>query len=52
MSYRNRTPEEYVELYARDHGITVEEAKKTAACREFAEYHNKEVQGVYWREET
>lgn len=49
MSYPNRTPEEYAELYARDHGITVEEAKKTAICRAFAEYHEKEVNG---REET
>ena len=52
MSYKNRTPEEYAELYARDHGITVEEAKKTAAYSAFTEYHRKEVQGVYQREET
>ena len=43
MSYRNRTPEEYAELYARDHGTTVEEAKKTAAYNAFAQYHKKEV---------
>lgn len=52
MSYRNRTPEEYAELYARDHSITVEEAKKTATYNAFVEYHNKEVQGVHKREET
>ena len=52
MSYRNRTPEEYAELYARDHGITAEEDKKTATYSAFTEYHNKEVQGVHQIEEA
>ena len=46
MSERYRTPEEYSELYARDHHISVEEAKQTAAYRSFATYHSDRVRGV------
>ena len=46
MSERYRTPEEYAKLYARDHHISVEEAKQTAAYRSFATYHSDRVRDI------
>jgi hypothetical protein len=43
MSDNYRTKEEYAERFANDRGITVEEAKQTAAYKAFAEYHDEKI---------
>lgn len=45
MSDNYRTKEEYAERFAKTYGVTVEEAKQTAAYKAFAEYHDNEVEG-------
>ena len=43
MSELYRTPEEYAELYARDNHMSVEEAKETAAYKNFTDYVSNRV---------